>query len=166
MKTSHGYKWQYVDKNKINNYVKQIPKILKSRDKKLMTHYLTKRTAQIDPITKKIINIYDSIRLANDALNLKNSSCISGACNKKMGIVYGYHWCFVNDNNYKIGDIVDMDISQRSITQTINQIDTITNNIINTFDSIKLACKSLNIKYNSIITKCCKGKVKTAYGYK
>jgi hypothetical protein len=39
------------------------------------------------------------------------------------------------------------------------------NKIINTYKCIKDACKILNINHGGNITKCCKNKIKTAYGY-
>lgn len=168
----YGYKWQYDDKILQQNVIlKQHinKKQIQPTKKRNIIYSNGKKIAQIDPITKKIINIYNSISLANNALNIKiNSNNISQSCNKKIGIAYGYNWCFVDNNDYKVGDIINIEIPQKMTTRKINQIE-IENkneNVINTFDSIKQACDSLNIKYNSSITKCCKNKIQSAYGYK
>ena len=87
------------------------------------------------------------------------------ACNGKMGIAYGYYWSFVSEK-YKINDILNIKINQKIICRKVNQIDIIKKIIINTFKSIKDAYNSLNIKYDSGISKCCNGKLKSAYGFK
>lgn len=48
----------------------------------------------------------------------------------------------------------------------IARIDKDTNQIIDTFSSIEEAKRKLNLKDNTHISEVCKGKRKTAYGYK
>lgn len=53
-----------------------------------------------------------------------------------------------------------------SLAKQINQIDSETDKIIKTFNSIVEACNYLNISNSGRISKCCNGKAKTAGGYK
>jgi hypothetical protein len=56
--------------------------------------------------------------------------------------------------------------SVHSLGKKINQIDLITNQIINTFDSISDAQRELKVKCRMNISQVCCGKRKKAYGYK
>ena len=55
---------------------------------------------------------------------------------------------------------------RHSCGKRVNQINIKDNNIINTFNSISEAAKLLNIRSESCISDVCRGKRKTAYGYK
>lgn len=48
----------------------------------------------------------------------------------------------------------------------VNMIDKNTNNILNTFNAIVDAARFIGIKQSGHIVSCCKGKLKSAYGYR
>lgn len=54
----------------------------------------------------------------------------------------------------------------RTIPKKIAQIDSVTNKVITTYDTIADAYKALKVKNSSHISAVCRGKRKTAYGYK
>ena len=62
--------------------------------------------------------------------------------------------------------IIPRDNAIHSNGKRINQIDINTGEIIKTFRTIIDACIFFKIKYNSNIVRCCRGKQKSAYGYK
>lgn len=68
----------------------------------------------------------------------------------------------LKDNNIDIKR--HQDISKEKLSKKVSQFD-LNNNFIRTFNSIKEAAIFNNIGDDSKITKVCKGKRKTAYGY-
>ena len=58
------------------------------------------------------------------------------------------------------------DIRSAKRKKPINQIDLTTNQILKVWDSAKEARTTLGYKSNSLINDACKGKIKSAYGFK
>lgn len=71
-------------------------------------------------------------------------------------------------NNYykNLEWLTNKDNIRHSHSKKINQIDPETNEIIKTFDAMIDAVKTIGLKGNGGISKCCNGKAQTAGGYK
>ena len=88
--------------------------------------------------------------------NKKYSGNILKCCNKKQKTAYGFIWIFEGD---KIPD----NLNEKK--KKVAQIDVNTNEVINIFESAAEAQKQTGCN-SSMILKVCKGKGKTAHGYK
>ena len=112
-----------------------------------------------------IIEGYNDVKNKN---NCKNGSIlICKCCNGELEYAYGYIWRYDSDDFHKY----PLSYSQEEINRYHGEIPVkkydLCGNLVNQFLSMKEACVSVGIdKYrSSLICECCKGKVKTAYGY-
>lgn len=144
IKTGGGFIWKYANNNNIKN------KILPKTNK-----LVCKKVKKIDPHTKEIINIYDSIKDATLDNNLASNSSITSVCKGRTITAGGYLW-----------EYVDYDSLQKQNIQMkkIIKIDKKTNLEICRYDSIKEAAIQNNIKY-TCISKVCQNKQKTSGGF-
>ena len=117
-------------------------------------------------IEKEPIAIFRSVAEAALKLSL-NSQDIINVCNGKGWTVGGYFWRYVNSNKEfpeRIGNKAEKKINQYAYNKKTGEF-----TFIKTWDSIKLACKSVSptgTKAGSTnIIKVCQGKRKTALGY-
>lgn len=145
LKSTLGYNWCYVeDYDKLN-----IKNFQKNKEKKVL-----KINIKSEKITKK----YDSIK--NASLDIScNPSTISHVCNEKRGSVNGFIFIFEKDYNEKLIKDIKKTIN---IPYVLERIDIKTNNIIDTFSSIKEAEELLKIRHIGCV---CSGKRKQAGGY-
>lgn len=105
---------------------------------------------QIDPITKEVINIYDSAIRAAIAVSGKNG-CILMCCKRiKYNTYKGFIWRFINDNDYSIKH-------KSKIIKIYNGTETI-------YNSVSEAAIKNNVSASAIYN-CLYGKSKTCGGY-
>lgn len=55
----------------------------------------TRKVGQYDAITNKLIETYDSIKEATEAVNGKSPSNIANVCHNRQSIAYGFVWRFI-----------------------------------------------------------------------
>lgn len=117
---------------------------------------------QIDPETLETVTTYNSIADAAKAMGVNNNAAISKVLAGQMNAAYGYIWKDVDDNN-----IQPVKIKKMHTNQILQQLNAITGEVIAEYSSVKDALINLgrNPKDGGIY-KVCKGKAKTAYGYK
>lgn len=105
---------------------------------------------EINPITKEVINIYDSANRAAIAVSGKNG-CILMCCKRiKYNTYKGFIWRFINDNDYSIKH-------KSKIVRIYNDVETI-------YNSINEAAIKNNVSASAIYN-CLYGKSKTCGGY-
>lgn len=152
------------DGNKMNNNFTNLEWCTASENMIHSVNILQKSTSikiqQIDAITNKIINTFDSIRLGADATNL-STSLISAACRGKIKTGGGFVWKFQNKNDSKVKILPK---NNKLLHKRVKKIDTKTNKIIKIYESIKDACNDNNLKSTSIVSVC-KGRNITAGGF-
>lgn len=112
----------------------------------------------------KFIKMYNSLSECAQELSLHKSN-IRKVCNGERHITGGYVFRYKNDtfDLYEINPCTETMFNQKKV----NQYDK--NNVyIKTYNSVKQAGESVNVKDPSLISKCCKHKygAHTAYGYK
>lgn len=120
---------------------------------------------QIDMKTLKIINEFSSIRTAELETNIERTAIVYCCKNKKCSITAGgYYWCFKSnytkewkprEKKYKFNSIFKAEVYQ------INMNDL---KIINKFESLSEASKTIK-KPISNIHACCKRKKRSCGGY-
>ena len=117
---------------------------------------------QIDLITLDIVKEWDSISQARTETKM-NSGAIEV---RKQKTSVGYYWCYANQESYNIllERIKNYDIS-KSLKYDIQQIDPKTNEVLNTFSSIKEATSFLGKNRPDTISEAIRGINPTAYGY-
>lgn len=96
---------------------------------------------------------YNSQLEAAASVGMGRSSAISKCCIHKKGSAAGFIWRFEGD------EFSCKNIQRKKISQY-----TKTGHFIKTYNSVKEASESLNIK-NSSISECCKGKRNSAGGF-
>ena len=117
---------------------------------------------RIDPKTLQVLESYESLYEAK----IKTGFAIDTIKDAAIGNTSncgGFYWRFKNDINKEFVPI------KRLFKRKIVQINKDTNEIITEFDSISGACRALKIDIksgSSAIVNVCKGKGRTAYGYK
>ena len=122
------------------------------------------KLAPVDKYSTKgeFICSYDSMVDANLDLGIDSaSSHIAECCKGKLYTAYDYVW------RYKDEAFDKYPVKQKRFTKCVKC--DLNDNPLEVFDCIRDACISIGKdpkKDNSHITSCCKGKRKTAYGYK
>lgn len=147
-----GLKKEYLErpvKEKILNFSKsnrgylQVCLTKNGNYKTYTVHRLVAKAFIDNPLNKKTVNHIDGNKLNNCVNNLE--------------------WATSSENNKHA---FDNGLSKPHNQRKVNQYD-LNNNYIKTWNSIAEFLKENNINLkNSGITSCCKGKQKTAYGYK
>ena len=85
-----------MDKNKINNYYKNLEWVTGSNN---MIHAIGRKVDMIDLKTNKIIKKFNSISQVKKYLNIKTHlSSITQVCKGKGKTAYGYKWKYSDDN--------------------------------------------------------------------
>lgn len=104
-------------------------------------------------VHRVIYETFSGIQLtSNDIIDHVNTNSLDNRfCNLKVGTQA--------DNMKNL-------ITLSKLSKGVNQIDISTGKIIKYFSSIIKACESLGKSDNGSISKCCKRKLETAYGYK
>jgi len=130
---------------------------------------------QKKPLKAKIVqlnkeNVYikewDSIIEASKVLNI-TSSMISSCCNNRQKTAGGYKWLFSEVyEDYLSGNMASKTLSNNhGCSVEVVRIDATTDKI-EIYESIKLAAKYNDLKSSAHISSCCRGKRKSAYGYR
>lgn len=125
--------------------------------------YMKKAIKQYDK-NKNLINTYRSIKEAAIDNNCSEAS-ISKCLKNKTYSTCGYFWTYENEQLP-----IDIKLKEKKKTVQVNQYD-LENNFIKNFNSAADAAREINHNGNinsisSTIIQVCKGKRKTAYGYK
>lgn len=113
-------------------------------------------------LNDNLVAEYDSLSSAADSVNGKWQS-IQRVCDGKRNTSYGYKWKRKGapDRYY--------DKTEKRINKFAKKVDQfdLNGNLIQSFDSIRIACEQLNAKKSEeIVRACCNGKCNTALGYK
>ena len=141
--TAYGFVWAYTKEFKFNaeKYRNRVQVDKYSLDGKYLNTY---------------ISITDAVKSVNRTE--KFASVIRGVCLGKSCTAYGYVWRFKGEpfDKYPTNKI-------RINNKPVNQY-TINGEYIASYDSIKNAASMLG-KTSPTIIACCKGKLKTAFGY-
>jgi hypothetical protein len=106
---------------------------------------------------------YESLMKAGEDLGLKygKTSHITNCCLDKLKTAYNYRWKYASDCKDK-SDLEPFNI--KDVKTAIYQCD-LNGKILKIHESIKHAVKSLGKINRELITACCNGKRKDAYGY-
>lgn len=142
--------------------------------KKISESRIGKYKGEENPHAKAIIQLDLKGNLIAEYSTIKEASIITGAndcnismcCNNKIKSHKGFIWMFKEDFNEenvkrKIKNYNESDKTEKSVVQ----ID-LNNNIIAIYKNGVEAARAVNKKDSSPISRCCKGKQQTAYGYK
>ena len=157
--TFHGFQWRFADdcngKEPISKYIKHSKKF--------------KPVIQYNLSGEKVTEYHSARELHDNGFN-KNS--ISSVCNLKRMTYKGYIWRYLREQ-----DIVGDKDSYYDLTGVISKINSdltcsdkplgqydLQGHLINHFDSVVKAAKSVNGVSNNISLVCC-GKKKSAYGF-
>jgi len=112
----------------------------------------------------KFIAEYKGAIEAEEILKIKNiNTGISACCNSRLKTANNYRWMFKEDYYKNMNNIKPLK-KYESMTISVVQLD-LNNNFIKNWNSIREVERELNI-FNSGITSCCKGRHKTAGGYR
>lgn len=118
---------------------------------------------QLDLKSGEILNTFDSIHDACRYLNINVCGDISACCKGKRSQARGFRWQY-SDIKLRSFFKPHTPIDQR---KQILKIDLITGKVIDRFNSISEANKSLGLTDKSrSISKCCNHKISSAFGYK
>lgn len=129
--------------------------------------YTDKKQIKQYDLNGNLIKIWNSISEAANTLNIERTNII-GVCKKRTKSAGGFIWQYIEDNslvkyekNYNTKHIFK--------TRAVLQYD-LNDNFIAEYPSIKEACAAINKNkiYTSVshISSCCRGRQKTAYGFK
>lgn len=142
--------------------------------KKSGDHPASKAIVQIDMDTLEVIAEYQSVKDV-ERLYGYDSSSVTKVCKGKLKQIYGFFWSYKEDfNNEKVQKLKrDRDYlcnkeylkrgKEQKNARSILQLDK-EGNIIREFETVS-SVKELGYDPSSIV-KVCKGKAKTAYGYR
>lgn len=123
---------------------------------------------QIDRYNGTIVAEWDGANYAKKALNLKYSDNILYCCKKKTYLAYNYIWRYKDEyDKEEISYLINIINSNNKIPnpkRKVIQLD-LDGNIIDKWISITEVQRCLNYK-KSFISDCCRGKQKSAYGYR
>lgn len=151
-----GFIWMYeedYEKNK-NNLINLKPYKRKRVDKKRPVVQLT--------FNNEFIKEYDGIIDAHNELNICNSSIVM-CCKGKINYAGGFKWAYKKDyeqNKYNHEKIIFLNVKKKVVQLTL------TNELINIYESIAEAGRKTNISSKNISACCCRNKHKTAGGFK
>lgn len=117
---------------------------------------------QINPETLEIVKEWPNISIARKEFGLSEGAIEA----RRTKSSKNYFWCYANQESYKklLQKIKNYKIKCPSNCE-IQQIDPKTNNIINTFSSIKEATLFLGKTRTTTIGEAVRGRSKTAYGF-
>ncbi len=136
------YEDEYISNDNINDYLLEIANPI----------------CQLDE-NGSVIGYYRSLKYAGESTNIPWMN-IRSCCQNKMLSTNQIQWCYYKDISKRINKSI-LSFSPYSI----EQLD-LNNNLIKIWDGAKNVALSFGIKDASSISKCCKNKQKTAYGYK
>lgn len=129
---------------------------------RLAKKYMMKPVTQLDAITGSFIDEFESIRDAARRTSISHTS-IKQCCSSKTKTTNRYIFIFTKD-------LDKFDLSSRPLPPEIRYIEKIdiqTDEILGVYESLGKAAMSLGHRnYKRQIMDCCKGKFKTAQGYK
>lgn len=165
MSQSHKYRYETMSEEKRSNLgwqrkgTKLSEEVINNR-----TNKVQKSVIQLD-LDNNFIKEWKSATQASKILKL-SSSDICQCCKKKKISCGGYKWKYLDEtcqnSNYK-PRVIKGDTPNKN-TRAIIQMD-LDGNFIKNWKYINQACRELNIK-GSHISSCCRGKRKSAYGFK
>jgi len=128
-------------------------------DKKLSVHQYS--------LNGKYIKTFPSIASAGKSINLTHSqhSDISKCCKGKIKYAHGYIWRFTSDCDEQ--DIEPVTLANNK-NKPVEKLDKDTGECLQIFPGMRDAAESLGLdrKNFKLISKCCNGNAKLAYGYK
>lgn len=153
--SAYGYQWSYDKKEKIDKYKQKINGINEKR-----------RSVYQYDLSGIFIKSYKSVSEAEKETKIPYYR-ISSCANNKTKSAGGYMWSYIKKEKiepYKYYDRKKKDKSKNPPNTKVYQYD-LNGKFIKEFNSIKDAIKELSIKNGSLISACCKGKKKSAYGY-
>lgn len=107
-----------------------------------------------------LVKSYQSAKEVAELLDVPKST-ITSACYYRTKL-QGYIWIYADDS---FNTTVERPRS-RKYPKKVNQLDIHTDTVIKKFDSLTEAAKSLGNVEISNLVHCCKGRHKTAYGYR
>lgn len=121
---------------------------------------------QIDPQTYKVVNIYDSIADAAKAMGATSNAAISKALAGHMNVAYGFIWKDIDFDEQQLIS-ANTTIKNMHTKQILQQLNKETEEVIAEYNNVKEALLALNRNLrDGAIYQVCKGKAKTAYGFK
>nr|QBK88364.1 MAG: HNH endonuclease [Mimivirus LCMiAC01] len=183
-KTAYGYTWKYKNKIKTNKIVIEKDEVFKNvsiidgcdftnydiSNYGKVKSYNTNKYLKPDKKHYLMVKLYDKNTKKQKAFyvhRLVALKFINGRTKKKNTVNHKDH--NIKNNYYK--NLEWMSIMENNIHgggKKVKQIDIKTNQIINTYMSMGEAVRKLKLPFSAKtgISKCCKGKGKTAYGYK
>ena len=123
-----------------------------------------KRVCQFD-LQGNLLNVFDSVKEAEKALNIERNGTIGQCCAMKYGhkTVKNYFWLWEQDKD-KITQLVES-LNNGHRKQKVAQLDN-EGRVIAIFNSAKEAAQSFGKIKDSHIGDCCKGRRKSCFGYK
>lgn len=151
-KIAGGYFWMYKETYDKEGFIKTKFKMI-DKGKKVMQFNLS----------GELINIWDNVTEASKKIGCTSSN-ISSCCNCKQKSAFGYIWIYESDYTEEL--INKRKTSKREIKQSAPVIQlSLEGDYIQEFYSIKNAGETTNISRQNI-NSVCKGKTKTAGGFK
>lgn len=150
------YGYHHTDETKEKIRIKSSQHKHTNETKKLLSNMSSIKVVQLSKSDGSLINIFDSMILAGKETGISDKH-ISRCCNKERKSTGGFYWMFYNEyvSNGFDNSLFNNDNCRKVICLETNEV----------FNSIKEASVIKNI-HNVSIFNCCKGKSKTAGGYK
>jgi len=129
-------------------------------------HPQAKTVYQISLQTGEITAEYKAIIEAKKATGILH---ISSVCRGKRKQAGGYFWSYTSEYDKEFVRSISTGAkygTDNPASRQVLQIDKDTNEIIAEFDTIREAGKALGLISTNNISTCCRGRLKTAYGFK